>query len=88
MGRNKGADSGAACLAALLTEVGEAQKARQTLTSPQLIDALRRRGFTQEAIGRALVRAEEIGTIRFDPAGKFEGFRRQVRRHLGAVPPG
>jgi len=86
---NKGADSGAACLAALIQELGDAEKNRTALTSPELIGALHRRGFTQEAIGRALAKAEALGTVQFDPEGKFEGHRRKIRRHLGRViPPG
>lgn len=86
---NKGADSGAACLAALLQELKNAEESRTRLTSVEIVRVLKGRGFTKDAVGRAFAKAETIGKIEIDPEHKHEGYRRQVRRDLGVVmPPG
>lgn len=89
MKTNKGADSGAACLAALLEELKNAEESRTRLTTVELVGILKRRGFTKDAVGRAFTKAESIGKIEIDPEHRHERYRRQVRHDLGTVmPPG
>jgi hypothetical protein len=81
---NKGCDSGAAAFAALKQEINSAKAAGQEPYVQEVIPRLKRRGFTKEAIGRALVLFEQHN-------GRFKGSeasRREVRRGLmGLIPP-
>lgn len=83
--QNLGADSGAAATAALIQELQAAQAKRQVLTVPEVVDFLRRRGFTKDAIGFALLAFEKYTKGRFEGSEKA---RREVRHDLrGIVPP-
>jgi len=83
--QNQGSDSGAAAFAALQQELQAAKAGGQILTVPEVVRTLKRRGFTKDAVGRALVMFEQYA------GGRFEGderARRDVRRNVKVVPPG